>query len=67
MFTTNFTTKKYRKQENSIGRVGNTNLVNVSVCNSIVLNYGMIWNSGEWWYGGGRGIRTLGTLSRTAH
>jgi len=47
MFTTNFTTKKYRKQENSIGRVGNTNLDNVSIYNCIVLNFGMIWNRGE--------------------
>ena len=28
----------------SIGRLGNTNLIIASVCNSIVPNYGMIWD-----------------------
>ena len=32
---------------NSMGRVGSTNLTNAGVCNGIVLNYGMIWDSGN--------------------
>ena len=65
--TTKFTTKKQRKQENSLENLGNTNLIDTSVYNGLMLNSGIIWNRIEYYCGGGRGIRTLGTLPCTAH
>ena len=42
--TTKFTTKKQRKQENSLENLGNTNLIDTSVYKGLMLIYGMIWN-----------------------
>ena len=48
-------------------RVGATKPIDLLLLLRLGDQYGMIWNSGEYGCGGGRGIRTLGTLSRTAH
>ena len=57
--TTNFTTKKHRKQEDSLETLGNNNLLDTSVYKGLMLNYGIIWNRIEYYCGGGRGIRTI--------
>jgi hypothetical protein len=43
-FTTNFTTKKHRKQEDSLETLGNNNLLDTSVYKGLMLNYGIIWD-----------------------
>jgi len=47
-FTTNFTTKKHRKQENSLEFLGNNKLLKPCVYKDIMLIYGIIWNRMEW-------------------
>jgi len=44
IFTTKFTTKKHRKQEDSLETLGNNNLLDTSVYKGLMLNYGIIWD-----------------------